>query len=98
MEGGRRPNQRVRSQRLHTVNLHRRIVPRLHGVDQQIDIPTLFIGATHDIVIALQQIEAMKPLVNDLTMHMLDCGHWTQAEKPQELNALMTDWLAGRFR
>ncbi len=22
-----------------------------------------------------------------------DCGHWTQQEKPEELNALLIDWL-----
>jgi pimeloyl-ACP methyl ester carboxylesterase len=65
----------------------------LDGVDQQIDIPTLFIGGTHDIVIALQQIEAMKPLVNDLTVRMLDCGHWTQQEQPDEVNRLVLEWL-----
>jgi pimeloyl-ACP methyl ester carboxylesterase len=36
--------------------------------------------------------------VADLEMHMLEnCGHWTQQEKPAEVNALMLDWLARRF-
>ncbi len=26
-----------------------------------------------------------------------DCGHWTQQEKPDELNALMLDWLGRTF-
>jgi pimeloyl-ACP methyl ester carboxylesterase len=26
-----------------------------------------------------------------------DCGHWTQQEKPDEVNTLMLDWLARRF-
>jgi pimeloyl-ACP methyl ester carboxylesterase len=25
------------------------------------------------------------------------CGHWTQQEKPEELNALMIRWLRERF-
>jgi pimeloyl-ACP methyl ester carboxylesterase len=25
------------------------------------------------------------------------CGHWTQQEKPEELNRVMTDWLRRRF-
>jgi pimeloyl-ACP methyl ester carboxylesterase len=25
------------------------------------------------------------------------CGHWTQQEKPAELNAIMIDWLSQRF-
>ena len=69
---------------------------QLEGVDQQIDIPTLFLGATNDVLISLQHIEGMKPLVNDLTMHMLDCGHWTQQERPDEVNKLVIDWLVQR--
>ena len=67
---------------------------RLDGVDPAVDIPTLFIGAENDVVIPLQHIEGMKPLVSDLTMHMLDCGHWTQQERPDEVNRLIVDWLS----
>ena len=70
---------------------------QLEGVPQTIDIPTLFLGAMDDVVIGLQHIEGMKPLVTDLTIHMLeDCGHWTQQERPDEVNALMLDWLVER--
>jgi pimeloyl-ACP methyl ester carboxylesterase len=32
-------------------------------------------------------------------MHMIEaCGHWTQQEKPKELNELMRSWLTRRFR
>jgi len=69
----------------------------LEGVDQQIDIPTLFIGAVDDVIIAPEHIEAMKPLVTNLELHMLDdCGHWSQQEKPDEVNALMLNWLLRR--
>jgi len=67
---------------------------QLQGVDQRIDIPTLFIGAVNDVLIDTQYIEGMKPLVSELTVHMLDdCGHWTQQEKPDDVNRLMIDWL-----
>ncbi len=70
---------------------------RLEGVDQRIDIPTLFIGAVDDVVIGLQHIEGMKPLVDDLTVHVLDdCGHWTQQERPDDVNRLILDWLVER--
>ncbi len=70
---------------------------QLAGVSQQIDIPTLFIGATNDVLIGMQYIEGMKPHVSDLTIHMLEnCGHWTQQEKPDEVNELMIDWLVQR--
>lgn len=66
----------------------------LEGVGQQIDIPTLFIGAVDDVIIAPEYIEGMQPLVTNLELHMLDsCGHWSQQEKPDEVNALMLDWL-----
>ena len=70
---------------------------RLEGVSQRIDTPTLFIGAVDDVLIAPHHIEAMKPLVSDLTIHMLeDCGHWSQQEKPAEVNRLIVDWLVQR--
>ena len=71
---------------------------KLEGVDQVIRIPTLFIGAIDDVVIRPEQIEAMKPLVTDLEMYMLEnCGHWSQQEKPDEVNGLIVDWLERRF-
>lgn len=67
---------------------------KLDGVEQRIDIPTLFLGAVDDVVIPLESIEAMRPLVSDLEVHMLEpCGHWSQQEHPDKVNALMIDWL-----
>jgi pimeloyl-ACP methyl ester carboxylesterase len=66
----------------------------LDGIDQVIDIPTLFIGARDDVIISPQHIEGMKPLVTNLTIHMIErCGHWTQQEHPDEVNRVMLDWL-----
>jgi microsomal epoxide hydrolase/non-specific protein-tyrosine kinase len=67
----------------------------LEGIDQTVRIPTLFIGARDDVLISPSYIEAMKPHVTDLEIHMLEpCGHWSQQECPDEVNALMLDWLA----
>jgi len=69
----------------------------LEGVDETIDIPTLFIGADDDLIIAPEHIDAMKSLVTDLEIHMLDhCGHWSQQQKPDEVNRLILDWLVQR--
>ena len=66
----------------------------LEGVNEVIDIPTLFIGAADDVVIEPHHIEAMKPLVPNLTLKMLEpCGHWTQQERPDDVNRLIVDWL-----
>ena len=67
-------------------------------VAQQVRVPSLFIGATDDFVVSKKQIEAMVPFVDDLEIHMIkDCGHWTQQEKPDELNAVMLEWLGRRY-
>ncbi len=68
------------------------------GVDQTVRVPALFVGAENDIIISRKQIEAMKPFVLDLEMQMIEnCGHWTQQDKPDELNRIILDWLARRY-
>jgi pimeloyl-ACP methyl ester carboxylesterase len=67
------------------------------NVEQLVTVPTLFIGAIDDVIISPAQIEAMKPFVTDLEIHILEnCGHWSQQEKPDEVNALLLDWLSAR--
>ena len=37
--------------------------------------------------------------VPDLQTVMIpQCGHWTQQERPAQLNRAMLDWLGRRFR
>ncbi|MBT8080329.1 MAG: alpha/beta hydrolase [Gammaproteobacteria bacterium] len=68
------------------------------GVPQQVRVPTLFIGAVDDVVVPLEYIESMKPSFDDLEVHMVeDCGHWTQQEKPEEVNRVMIEWLRRRY-
>ncbi|MFQ5548228.1 MAG: alpha/beta fold hydrolase [Woeseia sp.] len=68
------------------------------GVEQTVNVPTLFIGAQDDILVLPAHIEAMKPHVPDLEIHMIgDCGHWTQQEKPEAVNELILAWLARRY-
>ena len=55
-------------------------------------------GADTDVIISRKQIEAMKPYVPNLEIRMIeDCGHWTQQEKPEELNHIVLDWLRRRY-
>ncbi len=66
----------------------------IEGIDSVIRVPTLFIGAADDVVISPDQIEAMKPLVENLTIEILEpCGHWTQQERPDDVNRIVLDWL-----
>jgi len=68
------------------------------GVDQTVRVPALFVGASNDIIISQKQIEAMKPFVPDLEIQMIEnCGHWTQQDKPDELNRIILEWLARRY-
>ncbi len=68
------------------------------GVDQTIRLPTLFVGATEEIFASPKQIEAMKKHIAELETTIIeDCGHWTQQEKPKELNRVMLSWMARHY-
>lgn len=61
-------------------------------------LPCLMITAELDAVLTPEMAEPMKAFVGDLETHMVrGSGHWTQQEKPEEVNRLMLDWLARRF-
>jgi len=67
---------------------------RMEGVPQIVNVPTLFIGAEDDIVVSPEHIEGMKPFVTELDSYVLaNCGHWSQQEKPNEVNQILIDWL-----
>jgi pimeloyl-ACP methyl ester carboxylesterase len=68
------------------------------GVTQKVDVPALMIMAANDVVLRPSLADGMEQYVPDLEKHLIkDCGHWTQAEKPDELNRVMVDWLKRRF-
>jgi len=63
-----------------------------------ISLPCLMITAEWDAALPPDMAKHMPALCSDLEMHMIrECGHWTQQEKPEELNRLMIDWLQRRF-
>lgn len=64
----------------------------------KIDHPALMVTAEWDLVLSPAMAADMPSRCNDLETVMIpECGHWTQQEKPDELNAIITDWLARRF-
>lgn len=72
---------------------------RQEGLPGRIDdLPCLMITAELDAVLTPAMAEPMTGLVADLEMHMVaGSGHWTQQEKPGEVNRLILDWLDRRF-
>ena len=68
------------------------------GQVEKVTAPSLMVSAADDIVLRPELTIGMEQYVPDLEKHVIaDCGHWTQSEKPEELNALMVDWLKRRF-
>ncbi|MEO8113635.1 MAG: alpha/beta fold hydrolase [Phenylobacterium sp.] len=70
--------------------------------DRRIEQPALFIGGTKDPASTgfggiPDPVAFMRPLVPNLRGgHMLEgCGHWTQQERPAEVNAILIPWLKG---
>lgn len=67
--------------------------------DKKIYQPSLFIGGERDLVLKMlpgvDPIENMRPHLPGLqTASILaGCGHWTQQERPDEVNALLIPWL-----
>jgi pimeloyl-ACP methyl ester carboxylesterase len=65
---------------------------------QKLDLPCLMITAEWDGALRPEMAAGMPAVCSDLEMKMIDrCGHWTQQDKPDELNAILVDWLKRRF-
>lgn len=63
--------------------------------DAKVTQPALMITAELDIVLRPELAEGMSRWVPDLrdTVLIKDCGHWTQQEKPAEVNRAVIDFL-----
>jgi pimeloyl-ACP methyl ester carboxylesterase len=72
------------------------IAPALGTVP--IAVPALMVTAQWDPVLRPEMAAGMPALVPDLeTVTIERCGHWTQQEKPDELNRILVGWLRRRF-
>jgi pimeloyl-ACP methyl ester carboxylesterase len=70
----------------------------MENIPQRVDCPALMVMADNDVVLRPSLADGMENFVPDLKKHLIrDCGHWTQSEKPDELNAAMIGWLQSRF-
>lgn len=61
-------------------------------------VPCLMITAEKDAVLTPAMAEHMPDVIGDLEMVMIkESGHWTQQEKPEEVNRLILSWMDRRF-
>jgi pimeloyl-ACP methyl ester carboxylesterase len=66
------------------------------NLEQRVSQPALMITAEKDIVLHPFMAEGMEKWVPNLrkTVLITGCGHWTQQEKPAEVNAALLDFLS----
>lgn len=62
----------------------------LGDVNPIIEKPALMIYGEKDTVQKSPNLSTFVPHVDEVS---LDCGHWIQQEKPDELNAILLEWL-----
>ena len=81
---------------------HQRDFEYLSGFEgRKIEQPSLFIGGERDLVLSMlgrrNLLEIMGEEMTDLRgADILEgCGHWTQQERPDEVNARLIPWLKG---
>lgn len=67
-------------------------------VELHIDQPCLYVGAEDDVVLPPSSANGMEAMVPNLEKVTIPgCGHWTQQEKPAELNEILVNWLQKHF-
>ncbi|MEE2675224.1 MAG: alpha/beta hydrolase [Myxococcota bacterium] len=65
---------------------------------QKLELPCLMVTAEWDMALRPEMAAGMPAVCSDLEIQMIErCGHWTQQEKPDELNTILLDWLGRRF-
>jgi len=66
----------------------------LANAPSRIEVPSLYIGAENDVILPPSSADGMEDFIGDLEKYtVLDSGHWTQQEKPSEVNRVIIDWL-----
>ena len=63
-------------------------------VASDISVPTLLIGAEHDMITSVAQLETLRDEMTDATLHVIpDVGHLIHYEKSREAAELIVDFL-----
>jgi len=68
------------------------------GLVEKVNAPSLMIMAEKDAVLPPSAADGMEAWVPDLEKVLVkDSGHWTQQEKPVEVDRALLDWMDRRF-
>jgi pimeloyl-ACP methyl ester carboxylesterase len=68
------------------------------GIEDKVAVPSLMVMAQKDAVLPPSAADGMEAYVRDLEKALIeDCGHWTQQERPDEVNEVLLGWLGRRF-
>ena len=71
---------------------------RSAGREDKVKVPSLMIMAEKDAVLPPSAADGMEAYVPDLEKALIkDSGHWTQQEKPDEVNTVILGWMDRRF-
>ena len=61
----------------------------------KIDVPTLVIWGEQDSALGVETLDGTSEYVSNLTVHRLpNASHWVQQDAPEEVNALLRQWLS----
>ncbi|MGL5837263.1 MAG: alpha/beta fold hydrolase [Sphingorhabdus sp.] len=64
--------------------------------DAMVHLPTLVIWGENDLALDIHLLDGMQQWVPDLTLHRLPgISHWVQQDAPDEVNRVLSEWLAG---
>ena len=73
--------------------------PIMANAPSRIEVPSLYIGAENDVILPPSSADGMEDFISDLEKYtVMDSGHWTQQEKPEEVNRVIIDWLNRKIR
>jgi len=67
----------------------------------RVTVPALYVAGDRDLVVAFRGMDQLIPNLQKFVPHLRKtvmlpgCGHWTQQERPEEVNAAMIDFLRG---
>jgi pimeloyl-ACP methyl ester carboxylesterase len=67
--------------------------------DAKIQVPALYIAGDRDLVVRFPGMDRLLPALSKFVPNLRasimlpGCGHWTQQERPDEVNAAMIDFL-----